>query len=319
METQIPFQLGVLDFLISLPQTQTLAPAVEALGYQRYWIAEHPPQPSPILAAGLVAGITPRLRVGTAAILFRYYSPAKAAYDFQLLEAAYPNRIDAGFGSSGGLSRENPLLADYADGRPNDYFNPAVYQSRIEAFLGYLRHKPSSTVETNQTVWDAAEYAAPEIWVHGNGLGSVACAAEHGLALSISLCHPPYDYDPAHLHTYRETFQAKGALTRPYVSLTVAGLCAETEAHAQTLVANRYLESVFLNIVGTPSRWQDELGRIYERYRPDVITVLDVNGRYEDRLATYTLLAEAFGLNAAAYALPIRSDLGYPAPIPVAA
>src|SRR5262245_62074995 len=94
-------KFGVLDFGLSLRATLELAPAVEALGYTYYWLGEHPPQPSPINLAAVVAGLTERIRVGTAGILLNFYSPLKAATDFHLLEALYPGRIDAGFCAGG--------------------------------------------------------------------------------------------------------------------------------------------------------------------------------------------------------------------------
>lgn len=81
MPTPIP-QFGVLDFCFSLPETLALAPDAEQLGYSRYWLAEHQPQPNPTLIAALVGGLTDTMRVGTAGILLHYTAPAKADYDF---------------------------------------------------------------------------------------------------------------------------------------------------------------------------------------------------------------------------------------------
>ena len=59
-------KLGVMDFWSPLDLTFRLAPLVESLGYGRYWLAEHPPQPNPQIAAALIAGLTQNIRVGTA-------------------------------------------------------------------------------------------------------------------------------------------------------------------------------------------------------------------------------------------------------------
>jgi alkanesulfonate monooxygenase SsuD/methylene tetrahydromethanopterin reductase-like flavin-dependent oxidoreductase (luciferase family) len=119
MEEPMPtptLEFCVLDFCRSLAQTLELAPAVEQLGYTHYWLTESQPQPSPTLIATLLGGLTENLRIGMAGIQFTYYSPAKAAYDFHLLEAAYPGRIDAGF--CAGLALPS-LHEELLDGRPN--------------------------------------------------------------------------------------------------------------------------------------------------------------------------------------------------------
>ena len=49
-------------------------------------------------------------------------------------------------------------------------------------------------------------------------------------------------------------------------------------------------------IVGDPARWIEELQRIEARYHPDVLMVLNYGDQNGQRLAGYTLLAEALGL-----------------------
>lgn len=286
---------GLLDLLEDLSMTLDLAPAVEQLGYHRYWIAEHPPQPSPQLVAALVAGITDRLRVGTAGILFPYYSPAKAAYDFQLLEAVYAGRIDAGISSSKG--NDNPELAlDLLDGRPA-VADPARYPQRVSRFIHYLRQRVTGDeAQVPESAWSGAHYTPPQIWVHGNGAGSAACAAQHGLSLSVSLAHPNSANLLTQVAQYRACFQASANQPQPRLALTVAGICAASSARAQHLTAESHLKDVVQNIVGTPDHWLAELTRLAALYQPDDIIILDLCNDYADHLASYTLLAEAVGL-----------------------
>lgn len=286
-------RFGVLDLFAYLAQTVNLAPAVEALGYTRYWITENPPQPSPLLMATLAAGLTERIRVGTAAILLHFYSPLKAAYDFQFLEAAYAGRIDAGFCASWARP---PFIEHLLDGRP-DLRDPATYQRRAEIFIQSLRTTPEDTV-SNETAWVGAALAAPEIWVHGLGAGSAALAAEHGIAFSTALFQDqPTD---THVVNYRRNFRAQGTLSQPRVALTVTGVCAATNRQAQELVGHRRPSGHVPNIVGTPDHWLAELARLAAPYQPDDLIIMDLCNTYEDRLTSYTLLAEALGLRSKA-------------------
>lgn len=291
-----PIEMGVLDFCRSLPMTLELAPAVEQLGYSRYWLTEHQPQPSPTLIATLVAGLTDTIRVGTAGILFHYYSPAKAAFDFHLLEAAYPKRIDAGFCAGRCLPE---LVDDLLDSRPA-HFAPEAYRRRVAALVNYLRRTPQTVDAVDwKNSWTGATYAPPAIWVHGNGRGACESALAHGLHWGLSIFHTDYAADPVLAHEFRQRFGSGAAQPQPLVALALAGVCAESNAAAERLYDPSYGHTVQANIVGDPRHWQAELACLQERYQPDLIAVLDLCQRYEDRLAMYTLLAEAVGLTQA--------------------
>jgi luciferase family oxidoreductase group 1 len=288
-------KLGVLDFGLSLRATLELAPEVEALGYSYYWLAEHQPQPSPINVAAVVAGLTERIRVGTAGILLNFYAPLTAATDFHLLEALYPGRIDAGF-CAGGAAPE--LLTELLDGRPTR--TREDFAGRTATLVNHLRNTPATP--TGPWRWSAARYQPAEIWLHGNSPFCAGLAAQHGLALGISLCHRP-NADLQPLRLYRQEFQSVGALKQPRVALLVAGVCAATLERAQALSARCPLAAVQPNIIGTPTHWRQELERLHTLHQPDAIVVLDLCNNYIDRLESYRLLAEAFDLNANATTL----------------
>lgn len=167
----------------------------------------------------------------------------------------------------------------------------------MAALIDYWRRTPQTVDKPDwRNTWAAASYAPPEIWVHGNGRGAVECALEHGLALGLSILHHNANPDPALAHEYRHRFAPRGGREKPLLALAVSGICAPTTAQAQTLYASHDYRDVRANILGDPPRWQDELALVQERYQPDVIVVLDLCQHYADRLASYTLLAESFGL-----------------------
>lgn len=288
-------QFGVLDFGTSLRATLELAPAVEALGYTHYWLAEHQPQASPTNVAAVLGGLTERIRVGTAGILFNFYSPIKAAADFHLLETLYPGRIDAGF-CQGGASPE--LLTELMDGRP--VWTQEDFARRAASLVNHLRSTHS--IPTEHLLRQITRYQPPAIWLHGNSAFCAELAAQHGLGLGVSLCHRP-NTDLQSLPLYRQEFQSAGALKQPRVALLVAGVCAATPERAQELCDNRYLSPMHPNIVGTPAHWRQELERLQAMHQPDAILVLDLCNKYADRLESYRLLAEAIDLKAHAAAM----------------
>ena len=106
-----PLTLSVLD-LVPVRSDQTtgdairaslsLARAADAVGYERYWVAEHHNMPAvaatnpPVLIA-MIAGATERIRVGSGGVMLPNHAPLVVAEQFALLEAAHraPTRSPA--------------------------------------------------------------------------------------------------------------------------------------------------------------------------------------------------------------------------------
>src|SRR5918997_4386393 len=88
-------------------ETLELARRAEALGYRRFWLAEHHNMPGIASAAtavlvGHVAGGTRTIRVGSGGVMLPNHSPLVVAEQFGTLEALYPGRIDLGLGRAPG-------------------------------------------------------------------------------------------------------------------------------------------------------------------------------------------------------------------------
>ncbi|HMA87791.1 MAG TPA: MsnO8 family LLM class oxidoreductase, partial [Burkholderiales bacterium] len=91
----------------ALEETLELARRADALGYERYWLAEHHAigalgDPCPEVLLARLGAETRRMRVGTGGVLLPYYSAFKIAEVFRMLEALYPGRIDLGIGRAPG-------------------------------------------------------------------------------------------------------------------------------------------------------------------------------------------------------------------------
>jgi len=80
----------------ALHRTLDLAELADALGYQRYWVAEHHATPALACAApevliGAIAARTSRMRVGSGGVMLPHYSPLKVAETFSSLSGLYPS------------------------------------------------------------------------------------------------------------------------------------------------------------------------------------------------------------------------------------
>src|SRR5690606_38733863 len=87
-----------------------LARHAEALGYKRYWLAEHHNMVGIASAAtsvviAHVAGGTKTIRVGAGGIMLPNHAPLVIAEQFGTLAALHPGRIDLGLGRAPGTDQ----------------------------------------------------------------------------------------------------------------------------------------------------------------------------------------------------------------------
>jgi luciferase family oxidoreductase group 1 len=290
---QTPIQLGVLDSWTHVPDTIALAEEADRLGYARYWLTEHPPQPNPQTIAALVAGVTENMRVGTAGILLHFHVPLAAAQQFLLLEQVFPGRIDAGFCGGGAAD----LVAEaLLDGRPDPRRDAAAPDQRAATLIGFLRGDlPAGHRYETLGAWPEAK-RTPEIWSFGTGLRSAELAARHGTAFGYSLFHNFSKDELASVDAYRDGFRPSPWRPKPLVSVSVAGVCAETERDARALREAYQNKFIVPSVVGTPRQCREQLEAIGARYGTRELMFLDVSPDLESRLRSCRMLAEACGL-----------------------
>src|SRR5436189_4395251 len=112
----------------ALRNTIDLARLADALGYTRYWVAEHHggamlAGPSPEVLIGPIASATERIRVGSGGVMLPHYSPFKVAETFSLLAGLFPGRIDLGIGRAAGTDPMTTfaLQRDRRTAMPDDF------------------------------------------------------------------------------------------------------------------------------------------------------------------------------------------------------
>src|SRR4051794_22551527 len=91
----------------ALRNTLDLARLADALGFTRYWVAEHHNMPSiassaPEIMIGQIAAATTHIRVGSGGVMLPNHAPLMVAERFKVLEALYPGRIDLALGRAPG-------------------------------------------------------------------------------------------------------------------------------------------------------------------------------------------------------------------------
>lgn len=313
----------------ALAATVDLAQMADALGYTRYWCAEHHGlhgvcNPAPEVMLARLGSVTQRIRLGSGGVMLPYYSPFKVAEQFRMLEALFPNRIDLGVGRApGGDMRTAQAVA------MGQYNRGDQFPQQVQDLSFLLRGDVPPDHLAEGVLLQPAIDTRPELWVLGSSNFGGALAARLGLRFAFA------HFINAHgghavARQYRDDFNA-GYHDAPYSAAAVFVICADTEAQAAMLesaVDIRRLQMAYgvnapipslaqaadftpserdrliiererpRTICGTPAQVAERMLSLRDRFAADELIVLSVIASYQARMRTYELLADAFDLAA---------------------
>ena len=320
------------SFADAVNETVALAQAAERLGYRRYWLAEHHGADgfagsAPEILIGRVAGATERIRVGSGGVMLSHYSPLKVAETFRLLEVMYPGRIDLGIGRAPGS--DGLTAAALAYGNP---LGVDAFPTRVVDLMAFLEGSTPATGALAAVNVTPRSDAPPELWMLGSSGESAHLAAHLGLDFAFAHFINAFDGGEAS-RGYRARFRARKAGAAPRSAVAAFVLCADTEADALELQKcrdlwrlraeqgrlepfpsiaeaeayeyaphewQRVLASRARNVVGDPVQVKAGLEALAARHDADEVVVLTITHDFAARVRSYELLADAWGLRAAA-------------------
>ncbi len=225
----------------ALHNSLDLARHVEALGFQRFWMAEHHNLPgiasaATAVALAHVAAGTDHIRIGAGGIMLPNHAPLVIAEQFGTLAALHPGRVELGLGRAPGSDQitaqamRRNLQGD-VDDFPRDvvelmaYFQPVQPGQHVQAVPGAGLQIP--------------------IWILGSSTYGAQLAAILGLPFAFASHFAPAMMSQA-IAIYRERFRPSAQLAAPNVMLGVNIVAAETDAEAKFLFSS--LQQSFLNI-----------------------------------------------------------------------
>ena len=225
----------------SIRESLALARHAEALGYARYWVAEHHNSDSiagsaPEILIAAIAATTERIRVGSAGVMLPHYSTLKVAEQFRVLEAIAPGRIDLGLGRAPG-----------SDGRTAYALNPNAdsaaehFPSAVRDLLDWLAgEKLVEGHPFRDIVAQPRGPSTPEMWILGSSDFGAQVSAHFGLPHCFA--HFISERGAAQaLRLYRERYRPSARHPEPLGAVCVWALAAETEAEATRLFSSRAL------------------------------------------------------------------------------
>jgi luciferase family oxidoreductase group 1 len=303
----------------ALANTRDLARHAEALGYHRFWLAEHHNMPGIASAAtavliGHVAGATERIRVGAGGIMLPNHAPLMVAEAFGTLAELYPGRIDLGLGRAPGTDPAT-MRALRRHMAPEDRFPQDVVE-----LLAYLGDMP----ETAPVRAIPGAGTQVPVWILGSSLYGAQLAAYLGLPYAFAS-----HFAPAMLHEalaiYRRDFRPSQWLAAPY-AMIAAGVCAaESDEEAAFLRSSQVLAfarlrsgrpgrlphpradlsdevpppvmaqveaALSVSATGGPERVERELAALIRRYRPDELMITGMIHDHGARKRSLAIAAE---------------------------
>ena len=312
----------------ALREAIALAQAVEKLGYQRYWVAEHHNLPSlaatsPEILIGQIAAATERIRVGSGGVMLLHYSALKVAENFHMLESLFPGRIDLGLGRApGGDPRTAGALAYPAGARDARH-----YPELVDDLVGYLAGELPSDHPFHGIQPGPTEASMPQVWLLGSAVGSAELAADRGLPFSYAhFFGASVEQGPAIVDRYRKNFRPSALCPKPCVNIAVSVLCADTQdevdyhsislkvsrlnmvrgvrsgilppeeamQHSFTPEETAFLEQQSFNAIqGPPDVVARGLHELAERFDTPDIGVVTICYDFAARVRSYTLVANA--------------------------
>jgi luciferase family oxidoreductase group 1 len=245
----------------AMDNARDLAIHAEALGFRRFWLAEHHnirgiASAATSLVISHVAAGTKTIRVGAGGIMLPNHAPLVIAEQFGTLAMLYGDRIDLGLGRAPGTDqlaaqalRRHPASADRF---PQDVLE-------LQAFLA--EPQPGQAIV-------AVPGAGTEIplWILGSTTFGARLAAELGLPYAFASHFAPDALDMA-LYTYRSHFKPSKQLAEPYAMVGVNVIAADADAEAQRLATSQQMAftDIFRNARGLGKPPIDDIDSYWTR------------------------------------------------------
>ena len=305
----------------AISATIALAKRAEALGYKRFWLAEHHAMrgladASPEILLARLTAETSRIRLGTGGIMLPHYSAFKIAETFRMLETLAPGRIDLGVGRAPGGTR---LVSAALESR-----DPSTFPTQIADVAAFLEGTAPATSELASLTAMPSGDSSPELWLLGSSEYGALLAAEMGL---------PYTFahfisgDASEIAAaYKSRYRPSPRYPQPRLTLALGAIVAESDAAAERLALPLVLWRMLLLrgrsgpfptlaeaeayawtpleryevannrrlITGSPTTARAKIEALARSHDADEAMIVTIVPDYASRERSYELLASAF-------------------------
>jgi len=222
-----------VDAATILAEVTTRAKAAEALGYRRFWVAEHHSVPgiigsTPTILLAHLASATTTIRLGTGGIMVPSHQPLVIAEQIGTLQALYGSRIEVGLGASVGFTKPVRAALRHTTAAKD------AFRDDVDELLAYLDGTAAVTAYP-------ADHSQTDLYILTGG-GSAEFAASRGLGLvlggpAVTRGLQSYDAPSTAPAQYRQQFAVSDKRDqKPYVIASINVAVATSAQAAEDLV-----------------------------------------------------------------------------------
>ncbi|HIW38102.1 MAG TPA: LLM class flavin-dependent oxidoreductase [Candidatus Jeotgalicoccus stercoravium] len=333
-------KINVLDYAVidenqkaedALKETVRLAQKAEALGYHRFWMAEHHDvyafqSSSPEMMMMHLLGQTKSIKLGSGGVMIPHYSALKIAENFRMMENLYPGRIDLGIGNNSGTPQVKEAM--------HTEDTPLPYKTHISDIKKFVTNEDDPDHHLNHVTANPTGDSNPEMWVLSTSMKSAKMAGQLGIGYVFGLF--PYassdktDLGKRSLKIYRENFTPSKVMSKPGTMIAPFVVVHDTNEEAYELAealdvwllgknnfsefksfpsvetARKYnytkedVEKIKSNrtrmVVGDAKSVKEQLMALVDKIEPDELMLIPLMPGAENRHRALELIAKEFNL-----------------------
>lgn len=312
----------------AVQETAELARYADKLGYTRFWVSEHHNTGSlagstPEVLLAYLGSQTKNIRIGSGGVMMPNHSTLKVAENFRMLEALFPGRIDLGMGRAPGTDRLTAAMLN-----PSNQFSEQEFIQQLYDLYDYFHDTGEPGTPQAKIRAIPQVQTVPDMWLLSSSGQSGLFAAHFGMGLSFAHFINPVG-GPQAVALYRERFKPSEDRAVSAASVAIFIFCSEDEEKIrrhQALMDFRFdqfekgkgitpvgyedIKDVTYTademariqhnrkrvITGTPAEMKEKLTNLAIEYDMDEIIAVTITEDFGDRLESYRLLSEQFGL-----------------------
>lgn len=256
----------------ALANAADLATHAEALGFTRYWVAEHHGMAGIAGAATSVvishiAAATRHIRVGAGGIMLPNHAPLVIAEQFGTLDALFPGRIDLGLGRAPGSDQKVARAL-----RRTLESDPNAFPQDVLELQSYFADANDLGSQTGIRATPGAG-ARVDIWILGSSTYGAQLAAALGLPYAFASHFAPDALDEA-AALYRRYFRPSALLAKPHFMAGFNVFGADSDDEADYLATSQQQAFVALR-TGNPRQLPPPVAGYRETLGPQGAAILD--------------------------------------------
>ncbi|MFB3303352.1 LLM class flavin-dependent oxidoreductase [Pseudomonas sp. AMR01] len=251
----------------ALAEAQQIASHVDALGFKRYWVAEHhnfsgiaSAATSVVLAH--VGQHTKNIRLGAGGIMLPNHAPYMIAEQFGTLAAIYPDRVDLGLGRAPGTDSRTLGALRIPKGAAENFAND------VQELMHWFN---ADAQPLDLKAWPATGDDA-QMWLLGSSLYGATLAAELGLPYTFASHFAPALLDQA-LDAYRSRFKPSRFLKRPHAMISVPVVAAQTTDEAKRLFTS--MQMAYSDVIRGESKPLQPPASLSNYWRPSELSIVE--------------------------------------------